>query len=275
MSYLSVSTWSLHRLLGPLRWTVWNEETGEHSTNEQAQPEILSLLELPEEAGRRGYRAVEVCHFHFPSTAPDYLEQLKQSFLSAGVSFDTLLLDYGNLTADDSKRREADLELSCRWIDTAALAGAKQIRIIAGEAGPQDEEALRLSAAALRELAAYAEDKGVRVVSENFKSLTSTGDSCKQLLELTGDAIGFITDFGNFKAPHKYAEFEQILPASVSVHAKADYDEQGLPDEAELRLCLERVRTSGFDGAMVLIYDGPGGMWEGLERVKRIVEPYL
>ncbi|MFC0330690.1 sugar phosphate isomerase/epimerase family protein [Paenibacillus sepulcri] len=275
MSYLSVSTWSLHRLLGPLRWTGWNEETGEHTTNEQTQDEIHTLLELPAEAARRGYQAIEVCHFHFPSTEPAYLEQLKQSFLSAGVSFDTLLLDYGNLTTEDGKRLAADMGLSRKWIDIAALAGAKQIRIIAGEADPDNEKALRQSASALKELAAYGSSKGVRVVSENFKALTSTGGSCRKLLELTEDAIGFITDFGNFKAPYKYEEFELILPASVSVHAKADYDEQGLPDEEEFRLCLDRVSASGFDGAMVLIYDGPGDMWEGLERVKRIVQPYL
>jgi sugar phosphate isomerase/epimerase len=275
MSYLSISTWSLHRLLGPLRLTVWNAQTGKHDTNEHAQPLVHRLLELPAEAAKRGYQALEVCHFHFPSLEADYLAQLRSAFVDAGISLDTLLLDYGDLTTADQTQLEADKALIRRWIDTAAAVGARQIRIIAGEAPPSDQAALERSAAELSELAAYASDKGVRVITENFRPLTSTGDSCVKLLGLTGDGVGFITDFGNFSAPAKYDEFAQTLPSSVSVHAKPHYNENGFPDEAELILCLDTVKEANFNGAIVLIYDGPGDMWEGLERVKRIVRPYL
>ncbi|AFC33248.1 xylose isomerase domain-containing protein [Paenibacillus mucilaginosus 3016] len=275
MSYLSVSTWSLHRLLGPLRWTQWDAETGTHVTLEQEQPEVLSLLELPREAAGRGYAALEVCHFHFPATDPAYLGRLREAFAAAGISFDTLLLDYGDLTSGDERRRAADVEFIRRWIGYASLAGAKQIRVVAGEAQPDDEEALRLSAGTLASLAAYASEHGVRVVTENFKPLTSTADSCLKLRSLAGEQVGFITDFGNFKSPAKYEELAAAIPGSVSVHAKANYDENGFPDEEEYLRCLEQVRAAGYNGAVVLIYDGPGDMWEGLERIRKIVEPYL
>jgi len=275
MSYLSVSTWSLHRLLGPLRWTAWDEQARTHVTHIQQEPETLSLLELPAEAAKRGYAAVEICHFHFPSLEPDYLASLRQAFQDAGISFDTLLLDYGDITAEDPVRAEADLALIRRWIDAAAAAGAKRIRVIAGQAPHTDDAAIKLAASRLTELAAYASRLGVQVVSENFMALTKTGASCSKLLGLTEDAIGFITDFGNFEAPSKYAEFEMILPSSVSVHAKAEYDSDGLPDEAEFRRCLDTLKTARWNGAIVLIYDGPGDMWAGLERIRRIVSDYL
>jgi sugar phosphate isomerase/epimerase len=275
MPYLSVSTWSLHRMLGPLRWTVWDASEGIHKLKEQEQPQVLSLLELPAEAAKRGYQAVEICHFHFPSTEPAYLERLREAFISAGISFDTLLMDYGDLTTLDAERQEADFNLIRNWIDIAAGVGAKQIRVIAGEADPIEEGAIRQSALALLELADYAAGKGVHVLTENFRLLTSTGASCANLLQLTGDKVGMITDFGNFKGPAKYEEFLMTLPYSVSVHAKAQYDANGIPDEVEFRQCLETVQAAGRDCAMVLIYDGPGDMWEGLERIKRIAQPYL
>jgi sugar phosphate isomerase/epimerase len=275
MSYLSVSTWSLHRLLGPLRWTEWDPATGTHKTREQPQPQILTLLELPAEAERRGYHAVEVCHFHFPSTETIYLEKLREAFSASGLSFDTLLLDYGDLTTGDEVRLEADLVMFRQWIDIASRAGAKYIRIIAGDASPSNEDAIRRSAGALSGLADYASERGVRVITENFHSLTSTGESCSRLLQQADGKVGMITDFGNFKKPSKYEEFAMTLPHSVSVHAKADYDPDGLPDEAEYRRCLDAMKASGYNGPVVLIYDGPGDMWEGLERIRRIAEPYL
>ncbi|MBB6733561.1 sugar phosphate isomerase/epimerase family protein [Cohnella zeiphila] len=275
MSYLSVSTWSLHRHLGPMRLTEWDGNERTHRVREVPQPQLLTLLELPAEAAKRGYRALEICHFHFPSVDEAYLLQLKDACAKAGVSFDTLLLDYGDLTSPDSARREADLALMKRWIDAAATAGADRVRIVAGEAEPGDEDAIGLSARLLNELGRYAEERGVRIVTENFKSLTSTGASCSRLLERLDDRIGMITDFGNFKPPAKYDEFGLILPRSLSVHAKPFYDEGGIPDAEELRRCLNCVEAAGYDGAVVLIYDGPGDMWEGLDRVKALVEPSL
>lgn len=275
MSYLSISTWSLHRILGPLRWTVWDEQTGTHRVEQQEQPQLITLLELPEQAAKRGYQAIEICHFHFPSTNADYLMELRSACKNAGISLDTLLLDYGDLTTEDENRRKADLTFMKSWIDTAAAAGAKRIRIIAGEAPAGDLAAIERSAASLSELAEYATAKGVRVVSENFRPLTSTADSCIELLSQTKGSIGFITDFGNFSGDRKYEELAAILPSSSSVHAKAHYDENGLPDAAELRLCLELLPQQGYNGAIVLIYDGPGDMWEGLERVKIIAQAYL
>ncbi|MEK8129989.1 TIM barrel protein [Paenibacillus filicis] len=275
MSYLSISTWSLHRLLGPLRWTGWDTASRVHLTREQDQPQVLALLELPAEAARRGYQALEVCHFHFPSTETGYLEELRQAFVAAGIRFDTLLLDYGNLTDTDALRQEADIALIRKWIQVASLCGAKQIRVIAGEAPPTDEAAIQLSAGALTELLEFAAPLGVQVVTENFRQLTSTAASCLQLREKTGHALPLITDFGNFQGAAKYEEIGMTTPYSVSIHVKPKYDEQGIPDEQELQLCLRAVAESGYRGAYVLIYDGPGDMWEGLERVRRLVEPYL
>jgi sugar phosphate isomerase/epimerase len=275
MSYLSLSTWSLHRLLGPLRWTIWDAERRQHLTREEEQPLVHTLLELPAEAARRGYRAIEVCHFHFPATDEDYLRELGRSFEAAGVAFDTLLLDYGDLTAGDENRRQADIRLFREWIGIAALSGARQIRLIAGEASPDDDRALRDSAEALVELSAYAASLGVAVVTENFKTLTATGEGCLKLLDYAAGSIRMITDFGNFRGKAKYSEIAATTPYSVSIHAKPSYDEHGWPDETEFERCLEAVRSTGYDGAYVLIYDGPGDMWEGLERVKRLVQPSL
>ncbi|CAI6087404.1 sugar phosphate isomerase/epimerase family protein [Cohnella sp. JJ-181] len=272
MSYLSVSTWSLHRLLGPLRWTAWDEKLQTHVVNEQEQPQALTLLQLPAEAARRGYSAIEVCHFHFPSRDPGYLRELRDAFLASGISFDTLLLDYGDLTSEDPVRLAADLGFIREWIEAAALSGAKQIRIVAGEADAADQAALLRSARHLSDLAEYGASHGVAIVTENFKPLTSTGENCRQLMSMTDNKVGWIADFGNFSGALKYEELGVILKLSVSVHAKAQYDDRGMPNRAEFEKCLDAAAESGFNGAYVLIYDGPGDMWEGLERIQAIVE---
>jgi sugar phosphate isomerase/epimerase len=275
MPYLSLTTWSLHRNLGPLRWTHWDDEQGKSVVSVQEQPQTLSLLELPGELQRRGFAAMEVCHFHFPDTGESYLRELRASCERAGIRFYTLLADYGDITNPDERRREADIEWLKAWIDVASLAGAERIRIIGGDADPADREAVALAAFQLRRLIAYAREKNVRIVTENFHSLTSVADNCLALLDACGGEIGLTSDFGNFKGPGKMQELARTVPRSESIHAKALTDERGAPDAEEFRQCLDIVKQSGYEGPITLVYDGPGDMWEGIGRVKELVTPYL
>ncbi|WP_168122623.1 TIM barrel protein [Paenibacillus sp. HB172176] len=272
MSYLSISSWSLHRHLGPLRLTYWDEEASIQREKQQEQPLLTSLLELPREAARRGYQALEICHFHFPESSDDFLLALSAAFEAASISFDTLLLDYGDITSHNDGRRTADIAFIKRWIAIASKTGAKRIRVIAGEAPPTDEAAIALSAKTLSALADYASALNVQIITENFKSLTSTSHAALSLLSQTHQRVGFITDFGNYKDPGKLEQIAATCSRSQSIHVKPTYDASGIPDAEELSAMLETVADSGYNGAYVLIYDGPGDMWEGLERVKALVQ---
>src|SRR5690625_6923520 len=77
MSYLSISTWSLHRKLGPLRWHIWDEAEKKIRVDIENQPEHIELEALPTILADKGFKAVEICHFHFPSTDPAYLQDLR------------------------------------------------------------------------------------------------------------------------------------------------------------------------------------------------------
>jgi hypothetical protein len=69
MSFLSLTTWSLHRNLGPIRWTTWDEQTQTPITTVEQQPELTTLLNLPAILAQKGFSALEIGHFHFPDTS--------------------------------------------------------------------------------------------------------------------------------------------------------------------------------------------------------------
>lgn len=275
MPYLSLTTWSLHRNLGPLRWTRWDSAEQKHVTEEQEQPETVSLLELPSVLAAKGFRAMEVCHFNFPATDDGYLENLRQAFKKAGLTFYTLLIDYGDISSADEVRRAADLRFIEQWIDIAAKAGAERVRVIAGDASPEDKAALIRSAEGLNQLAGYGSERGVRVITENFRPLTSISSNCMYLLEACGQRVGLTSDFGNYILPSKYEDLSSTVPHSESIHAKASCDASGLPNAEEFRKCMDIVKNAKYEGPITLVYDGPGDLWDGIERVKQLVEPYL
>lgn len=277
MPYLSVNSWALRRHLGPLRWSVWDAKTQQIVVREDPQPETTHLLDLPRELAARGYQAVDICHFHFPTTDRQYLQQLKEACTRHGIRFHTLLVDYGDISSADEVRVKADVAFIRSWIDIAAEAGAERIRIVAGESPAEDQEALDRSIEQLKNLYDYAKPKGVQVITENFRPLALTAANCLRLIQSGESDIGLITDFGNFKhhGERKYDELAAILPFSESVHAHALYDDNGHPNADEFRKCLDLLPASGFNGAIALVYGGPGDMWKGLDRMQAVVEAYL
>ncbi len=272
MPHLSLTTWSLHRELGPLRWTYWDEQEKTHKIRVDQQPENTTLLELPSILAEQQFQSLEVCHFHFPSVDQDYLQQLKQSFELARINFHCLLVDYGDISSSDEVRRKADINYLKQWIDVASVVGAKSIRIIAGEAPPTDKQALQRSKESLKELIAYAFPKKVRIVTENFKPLSSTKENCVELV--TDIELGLTVDFGNFNKDVKYDSIKLLMPYAESVHAKANYDQNGIIDEEEFRQSLEIVASHSYNGPLTLVYDGPGNLWDGIQRVKSVALDY-
>lgn len=272
MPHLSLTTWSLHRELGPLKWTYWDENEKTHKTLIEQQPENTTLLELPSILAKQHFQSMEVCHFHFPSTEKDYLLKLKHSFETVGMNFHCLLVDYGDISSSDENRRKADIEYMKNWIDIASIVGAKSIRVIAGEAPPTDKQALKRSKESLKELVAYALQKQVRVVTENFKPLSSTKENCIELL--SDNELGLTVDFGNFNKDVKYDSIKNLMPYAESIHAKANYDENGAIDEEEFRHSLNIVAEHHYNGPITLVYDGPGNLWDGIQRVKSVAKEY-
>lgn len=242
---------------------------------DSSEPAILTLTELPEAVAKRGIHALDVCHFHFQSTSEAYLQQLKLAFDRAGVTFYTLLVDYGDITNPDPVKRSSDIANMKRWIDIAAKVGAERVRVVGGEASPSDTGALALSAAVLSDLIDFGGQRRVRVITENFKSLTSTSENCLYLREACQNRLGLIADFGNFKSDQKYNQLAQILPFSENIHAKGHYDSNGEPDIAEFERCLDLLQAANYDGPIAMVYDGPGDEWEGIARVQAVIEKYL
>ncbi|EFM11699.1 Xylose isomerase domain protein TIM barrel [Paenibacillus curdlanolyticus YK9] len=271
MSRLSISSWSTHRLLKTSLWTAWDARKATQITHVESRDSGLTLLELPKAVAQRGIRVLEACHFHFASDDEAYAKELRHAFEDAGVAFHTLLIDYGDLSSPDGVRAASDEAFIRKWIDVAAHAGAAAVRVVAGEQQAGDEEAIIRSAAALRRLYAYGQERGVRVVTENFRELTETVASWQSVMEHAGSEITAIVDFGNMKPEEKEQAIRYGAPMAYAIHAKPEYSSDGVIDEAELTRNLAIADELGCTAPISVIFDQEGDVWEGIEQIAAIV----
>jgi len=252
---LAVSTWSLHRKL----------DRGD-----------TNLFDIPAQAAAHGIGRLEVCHFHFPDRTEQTLTRLRAELERAGVSFFTLLIDTGDLVHPEPSQRAADEREIAEWIETAAACGAERVRVSAGNQAADLEGALlQRSAEALLRLASRAGDLGVRLVTENWQALLAGAQEVLRLLQLTGDSVGLMADFGNWTGSTKYEGLEQILPKASSTHAKISTVDDGALDWDDFAKCLYLCKKAAFAGPHSLIYDGPSEEWASLDEMRAFVQSYL
>lgn len=261
----AVSTWSLHRTLGG--FVADDSAVSGGPFMPQAEGSAgLTLLELIPELSTRGYPQVQFCHFHLESRDPEYLRSLRDALEEHSVELDALLIDDGDLAADDI---EPQLAWYDSWLDAAATMGAKRARLSAGRRQPTPE-LLKRSGEHLADLA--RRHPNVRIVTENWMELIPDAASLLTVLDTAGDDVGLLIDLANWDKPEKYDQLQRIADRAETCHAKCPFTERG-PDEEDFRKTLEILKNASFSGPLALIYDGPDSdEWAGLEIEWNIVQ---
>jgi len=268
----AVSTWSLHRLLGPT-YPYSPDPAKSAARQEPYGAGGASLIELPKQLAERGIHRLEVCSFHLPSLDPAYLAEFRAAMKASGILFQTLLVEDGDPSHPDNGER--DIRWMAGWIEIAKALGAENMRVIAGKQKPSEEN-LQRALTNLKWLAAQAEGSGVRVVVENWFDLLPAPKEMNWLLDGLEGKIGLNGDLGNWAAPAKYAGLADIMGRAELCHAKADYKATGL-DAEDYGKCLEASRSAGYAGPFTLIYDSPffADEWDGILLQKTFIEDFL
>lgn len=268
----AVSTWSLHRLLGPT-YPYSPDPAKSAARQEPYGAGGASLIELPKQLAERGIHRIEVCSFHLPSLDPAYLAEFRAAMKASGVLFQTLLVEDGDPSHPETGER--DIRWIAGWIEIARALGAENMRVIAGKQKPSQDN-LQRALTNLIWLAGQAEGSGIRVVVENWFDLLPAPEQMNWLLDGLDGKIGLNGDLGNWSAPAKYAGLADIMSRAELCHAKADYNASGL-DADDYGKCLEACRAAGYAGPFTLIYDSPffADEWDGILLQKAFIEDFL
>jgi sugar phosphate isomerase/epimerase len=268
---IAVSTWSLHNLLG-VTYANGPGVTPTGIAEPTFGPGAVTLKELPEALAMRDYLRVEICHFNLASQDAVYLGAIRRAFESAGVIIQTLLIDDGDIT--NPATRERDLAWIASWIETAALLGAENARVIAGKS-PPSPEALAFSVAGLKEMAALGKARGVRIVTENWFDTLSTPQAVHHVLDAVGPDLGFLADTGNWGGPTKYADLTSIFARAELCHAKTDFGPGLVIDADDYGRCIKAAQDAGYAGPFTLIFASEGDEWTGLAVERQFISDHF
>ena len=244
----ALHTWSVFRTMGRF---VAPGSAPSGVLTENTSGGGLDLLELPGRLAEHGFASAQLCHFYLPRTEASYLAEVRDAFDTAGVDLECFLVDDGDVLHPE--HGEQQQRWLSGWIDVAEQLGAPRVRVPAGDQAPS-EETIALSTRRLRALA--AEHQGIRVITENWKSLLIDADVTQWLLDQLEGEVGLLIDTGNWTGEDKYEQIAAVAGTAECSQVKARESAPGVLDAEDLTRALTVLRDVGYAGRISYVYAG-------------------
>ena len=225
-----------------------------------------------------------------PSTPSgrQWLERLASKLVTTGTRIHHISNNAPTgMSGPDEAARRAGIEVAKRWLDGAAIIGAKTMRVNSGgpnilpSAGtgpdgyPKNDAIvpfLKTCIESFKEMADYGAERGVKVTLENHWGLTCNSVNMRIILDAVNHPYCEASpDYANWE--HEYMLFsglKDIAPyAHTTVHAKF-WDRWTTNDvQRSTRIML----ASGYKGKFALEYES--GPWDGVEGVRYLFKEVM
>jgi len=186
----------------------------------------------------------------------------------------------------DADNRKAGIAVAKKWLDGAAMLGAKSMRVNSG--GPRivptpvatadypkaDELAayLRNCIESFKEMADYGGKVGVKVTLENHWGLTANPINIRIIVdEVNHPYCEASPDFCNWE--HEYLMYNGLKALAPYAHTNVHAKYWNRWKDNDVGRSVRIMRDAGFNGTFALEYeDGP---WDGVEGAKYLYKEVL
>lgn len=194
--------------------------------------------------------------YFFAEETDAYLIKLKRHAYLRGVAISGTAIG-NNFSHPKGPKRDAEIALTKKWIDRAAVLGAPHIRVFAGVTKeiPRDE-ADKLVVSALEEVCDYAGKRGIFLGLENHDSIGSAATLLPMVKAVKSPWVGINLDSGNFKTDDPYKDFAECVPYSVNVQFKTEVHAGAGRKPADFKRFTQLLRDGGYQGWVALEYEG-------------------
>lgn len=201
----------------------------------------------------------------FPSTDPNYLEQVRSAVEKAGSAVVDIAVDdeYSQYSADAAER-ERSATSSMRWVDVGVALGSPSIRTHIEGPKNSKPDATR-AAETLHRVAEYGAKKNVVVHLENDNPVSEDPFFIVEVIEKVNSPwLRALPDFGNSLAAHDedfaYRAIDAMFAHAYGIcHVKEnEANEQGKLVHVDLARTFAILTKNGYKGYCSIEYDAAG-----------------
>ena len=268
--------------------------------------ERLGYLGIIDKAAEMGFDGIEYTDGGYLSI-PGFAQNVKERAAEKGIEVVTLAVGANFIQGSGGSLKD-EIKRVCGLVDIAAEMGAKMMRhdVAYGFDGAMKhsrgyDNALPRLAEGCREVAKYAEQKGVKTMTENHGYFSQDALRVEKLINTVAcDNFGALVDIGNFMCADEDPTLSVAImaPYAFHVHAKDFHYKSGMdinPGEgwfktragnylrgaiighgdAKVYQSIQTLKKVGYDGYVTVEFEGMEdnlrGISVGLANIKRFI----
>jgi sugar phosphate isomerase/epimerase len=269
-------------------------------------PDRLGYLGIIDKAKEFGFDGIEYVDGGYMGE-PDAAKKIKERAAEQGIEVATFAVG-ANFLQTDPDRMKDEIARVCKLVDFAAEAGAKLLRHdVTGGFGSSRkhsrgyDNAIAIVADGIREVTKYAEQKGVKTMTENHGYFSQDAARVEKLINTVAhDNFGALVDLGNFMCADEDPTLSVSImaPYAFHVHAKDFHWKSGMDvnpgagwfqtragnylrgaiighGEAKIYQSIQTLKRAGYDGFVTVEFEGMEdnlrGIELGLQNLKRFI----
>ena len=269
-------------------------------------PENLGFLGIIDKAADMGFAGIEFSGGPWMNE-PDAAARIREKAAERGIEVVSLCVHADFLTGSGGDVK-AEIARTEKLVDFAAAMGAARMRHDVANGYPAGvkilrgyDDALKTIAPAIREVAAYAEQKGVGTMTENHGYFSQDAQRVEKLINTVAHPnFGALVDLGNFMCADEDPNVSVgiMAPYAVHVHAKDFHYKSGmLPNpgrgwfqtragnylrgaiighgEANVRQSIGILKKAGYDGYVTVEFEGMEDNLLGIELGRDALLSYI
>jgi len=238
----------------------------------------MSMDDFADFAAGLNLSAIEPTSYYFADTSRDALARFRARCTRLGLDISGTAVGNDFCKGDETELC-SQIDDVKRWIENAAVRGAKTIRIFGGNVpkGGNEVSLRKRCIAAIEECCESAGKYGIYLAIENHGGITATPEQLLALVkEVKSPWFGVNLDTGNFHTADPYADLAKLAPYAVVVQLKTEVTPHGKPKEdADLARLVTMLRDVNYRGYVALEYeaaeDPRTGVPKAVEALRKVM----
>ncbi|MBQ8513018.1 MAG: sugar phosphate isomerase/epimerase [Clostridia bacterium] len=247
----------------------------------------LGYLGLIDKAKEMGFDGIEYTDGGFMNE-PESAKKIRERAAEAGIEVVALAVGANFIQGSGGSLKD-EIARVCKIVDYAAEMGAKLMRhdVAYGFGGERKhtrgyDDALPRLAEGCREVTKYAEQKGVKTMTENHGYFSQDAHRVEKLINTVGhDNFGALVDLGNFMCADEDPTLSVAImaPYAFHVHAKDFHYKSGMDinpgegwfqtragnylrgaiighGEAKIYQSIQTLKKNGYNGYVTVEFEG-------------------
>lgn len=179
-----------------------------------------------------------------------YLTEVRRAAELANLPVESLAVDGGHVIGNDEAETAANRAVAYRWLDAAAVLGAKFVRLDCGLRNQSDfsDADLATLKTGYADLLSRAQPRGIQVVIENHMGPSKYAEPLKKLLTHI-PTLGLLWDSHNWAPGERNKGRESLASRASITHIKAlQFDETGNDPTEDLPHAIACLKNASYRG---------------------------